>query len=89
MQVILSEVKPSIIMEVGDLPNNLVDSVDLVGLLIEKQYQVFRYSDGTLEQVEGPAESEYKPGNRLFVPKSREWNNNLVESKSSHGVMKT
>lgn len=71
MEQIIDKAKPSIIMEVGDLPNSAVRSADLVEFLVLRQYHVFSYSDGTLEKVTESLEAKYLPGNRLFVHATR------------------
>lgn len=69
MQDTLSELKPNIIMEVGDFEvDGAVESLDLVKFLVDRQYDVFGYIDGRL--VRQTLESVYAPGNRLFVPKT-------------------
>jgi len=67
MELIFSEARPAIIMEVGDLPGALSESAHLVKFLVEKQYRVFKYFHGALVEVEQAAEFKYEPGNRLFI----------------------
>lgn len=68
MHKILSEFKPIIIMEVGDLAvDNAVKSSELVKFLLDRQYDVFSYEDGDL--VKQTIGSSYAPGSRLFVPR--------------------